>query len=153
MRLRSDMELRTGFENLDHGRRGALASNPEVEAVEFWREEARSCALYGRNSGDLGVVIGILLVKNRYGCVTARGINAFSCRVVENIVAITDRGKRFDGLPATRIYDQQPCWKARNYEESMVRFVEGHGIVRKRQPSSPSCYDRVCLAVHDCDFS
>src|SRR4051812_40224819 len=132
-------QLRCGFKNSDRGWTGSLPSDGDKQPSQVRCEETSSRALDGGNSDDFGVVIRILLAENRYSAFASNGINPLPDGIKENIVTVTHCGQGLDDLAGVNIEGQQLRWVPGDNEQSVVRFIERHRIVRKRQSSAPPC--------------
>src|SRR5215813_14627378 len=98
-------------------------------------------------------MIGILLFENRNGAFTPSCVNTLPCLIEEDVVAISDNRKFLNHFPAGCVDDDESRWNARDDEQSVIRFVERHSVVTKRQAHTPARYNGVRFAVQDGDFS
>jgi hypothetical protein len=87
-----------------------LAADCQEQAIKVRRKIARTRSFYRGNTSKFRVVICIFLLKNRDCALASACVDSFSVLIVENIVAITYRGKLLDDVSRIGIEDQQPRW-------------------------------------------
>ena len=110
----------------------------EIVTVQFWNQDARLGAKAAGNSRQQHIMVGILLIEDIEGLLSCE-VQALLPRVVAQIVNKTCGRQISDDFAILRIEHNQLSRLARDHEEAMIGFVQGHGYilrVARRQPPS-----------------
>src|SRR3977135_3586528 len=107
----------------------ALGRHSDVETVTLCKVISSTNADCGRNVGHQLIVVRIVLLEDADYPFSADHVNAFARWVKENIVALTRRTNTGDFPSGLRIQHDHHWGFARDGEQAMIFFVQGHRII------------------------
>src|SRR5215472_3075150 len=140
-----------GFISPDLRRLTALGRNAYVEPIAPCEIIASTNANPRWNVRYQFIVVGIILLKYAYKPLCTNDVNAFPGRIKVNVVALSGSPKPCDFSACFSVKNDHHGSFAGNSEETMIFFVQSHGIVGA-QPLKRPFGHCASLAVEGFDY-
>src|SRR5207244_13220883 len=81
------------------------------------------------------------------------GVDAVALAVVENVIGIAGNVDLGNNLTGIGVEHEQLGWKTTADEQPMIRFIERHWKISKRQICFPRRNDFPLVPIDDCDMT